>query len=245
MLSNTNKNGLWFNTEIGQGIISKKYFHEGEKSAHEMFTRISNCFSEPLRQPMYDALYNADFFPGGRSLYALGCKGKFKATPSNCYVLPTPTDDLKSIFKTVGEMAIIFSKGGGCGIDFSKLRPSGAKVNNVAKTSTGPISFMEVYNTVGGTISQNGRRGALLMAIDSSHPDVEEFLTLKQNNTSIQSANISIKFDDKFMESVIDDKEYELTFTVEDTGEVISRKINAKKFFYKFCEMNKDFAEPK
>ena len=243
-MSNTNKNGLWFETEVGAGIISKKYFHDGEKTAYEMFERISNCFSEELKPQVYNALVNADFFPGGRSLYALGCKGKFKATPSNCYVLPAPDDDLSSILDVGKEMAIIFSKGGGCGADLSKLRPRGAKVSNVAKTSTGAVSFMEIYNTIGGIISQNGRRGALLLALDCFHPDIEEFLEVKQNNTAIQSANISIKFDNAFMEAVADNTEYELHFKVNDTGENLSRRINAKDFFYKFCESNRKFAEP-
>ena len=243
-MSNTNKHEFWQATEFGKGITTKKYYHDGETSFADMSERISSCFSPNLKHFIEESLYSANFFPGGRSLYALGCKGKFKATTSNCFVLPTPLDNVDSIFNVGKEIAVISSKGGGCGVSLSKLRPRGAKVNNVARTSTGAVSFMELYNTIGSIISQNGRRGALLISLDCSHPDIEEFLSVKQDNTSIQAANISINFTDEFMKAVEDNAEYELYFKVESTGEEIKRKISARDFFMKFCEMNKEWAEP-
>lgn len=162
----------------------------------------------------------------------------------NCYILDKPEDNIESILDVAKRMARIFSFGGGCGIDISNLRPANAKVNNVARTSTGAVSFMNLYSAVGETITQNSRRGALLIALDCNHPDIEEFLTIKQNNDKVQGANISIKFTDEFMMAVEDNQDIELYFKVNATGEEITKTINAKEFFMKFCEAQYDYAEP-
>lgn len=162
----------------------------------------------------------------------------------NCYILDKPNDNIESIFDVAKRMARIFSFGGGCGIDISNLRPANAKVNNVARTSTGAVSFMNLYSAVGETIAQNSRRGALLIALDCTHPDIEDFLTIKQNNDKVQGANISIKFTDEFMNAVEDNQDVELYFKVNATGEEITKTINAKEFFMKFCEAQYDYAEP-
>ncbi len=234
----------WYEEPVGSEIIRKKYLHEGEKTFENMILRIAACFSEGIRDEIKSALQSADFFPAGRSLFALGCKGKFSATTSNCYVLPSPEDNLPSIFEAAKAMAIIFSKGGGCGINLSQLRPRGAKVQNAAKISSGAVSFAHFYNAVGSIINQNGRRGALLIGLNSDHPDVEEFLKVKQNNEMIQSANISILFDDSFMKAMEAGQKYQLRFDVKATGERIRRQIDAAEFFCRFCNANKDYAEP-
>lgn len=241
---------VWYEEEVGASIIKKKYLHEGEVHYNDMVCRITSCFDIDLRDKLAQALYSADFFPAGRSLYALGCKGKFSATTSNCYTLPSPEDNLPSIYDVGKEMAIISSRGGGVGINMSNLRPRGAKVKNTAKTSTGAVSFTELYNTTGGLISQNGRRGALLLGLNCNHPDLEEFLALKQNDTATQSANISILFDDLFLgcafkEPYADGSPiYRLNFTVKSSGEYITKDIDAGDFFRRFCEVNKVWAEP-
>lgn len=242
--SNTNFGGRWYETLAGHEITTKKYFHDGED--FEAFAkRVSGIFSNAeLRKIMKTALYRADFFPAGRSLYGAGSKGKFKASMSNCYILPSPEDNIESIFEIAKKMARIFSYGGGCGVSLSKLRPKGARVYNAAKTSTGAVSFMEIYDAAGNVIGANNRRAALLIGLDCSHPDIEHFLEVKKNNTKIQSANISILFNDEFMEAVRDNKEYTLRFDVETTGEKISKVINAREFFLKFARANYDWAEP-
>ena len=242
--SNTNIGGRWYETLAGHEITTKKYFHDGED--FEAFAkRVSGIFSNAeLRKTMKTALYRADFFPAGRSLYGAGSKGKFKASMSNCYILPSPEDNIESIFEIAKKMARIFSYGGGCGVSLSKLRPKGARVYNAAKTSTGAVSFMEIYDAAGNVIGANNRRAALLIGLDCSHPDIEHFLEVKKNNTKIQSANISILFNNEFMEAVRDNKDYTLRFDVETTGEKISKVINAREFFLKFARANYDWAEP-
>lgn len=236
--------GLWHETQVGSQIVSKKYLHEYE-DFEGFINRVSGVFSTPeLQQQIKQAMYDADFFLAGRSLYAAGSEGKFRASYSNCYILPMPEDNIESIFDVGKQMARIFSYGGGCGVSISNLRPNGARVYNAARSSTGSCSFMDIYDAIGGVIGAQNRRAALMIGLDSWHPDIEDFLTIKMNNDKIQSANLSILFHDDFMEAVKNNQEYELKFTVKSTGEVISKTINAKDFFMKFAEANSDFAEP-
>ena len=244
-LSNTNKYEKWYETKVGHEIISKKYFHEGETNFGEFAKRVGGVFNrQGLPYIISEAMDRADFFLAGRSLYSAGNAGKFKSSYSNCYIMPMPEDNIESIFDVAKESARIFSYGGGVGINISKLRPAGAKVGNAARTSTGACSFMEIYNAAGNVIGANNRRAALILGLECSHPDIEEFLEIKKNNTAIQSANISILFDDMFMQAVELDEQYLLHFKVEATGEFIARNINARDFFMKFAEANWNWAEP-
>jgi ribonucleoside-diphosphate reductase alpha chain len=233
----------WNETVIAKEILSKKYYHDGE-NFDDFVKRVSGIFSDKIKTDMYYALYNADFLPAGRSLYGAGSKGKFKASMSNCYIMPMPEDNIESIFDIASKMARISSYGGGVGLNVSKLRPNGAKVNNSAKTSSGAVSFLNIFDSVGQVIGSNGRRNAMIVGLNCTHPDIEEFLEIKRNNDKIQSANISILFTDKFMQAVKGNKSFELYFKVEATGEEIKKTINAKEFFMKFCEAQFDYAEP-
>lgn len=254
-ISNVNMYKVWWDDEIPQNIIKKKYMHDDELKIVEQegfdagfnafIKRVSSIFStKELQDFMAESIIDGTFLPAGRTLYAAGCKGKFRATTSNCYILPSPKDNIESIFDVGKEMARIFSFGGGAGINLSNLRPKGAKVNNSAKTSSGAVSFMDVYNVIGEVIGNNGRRSAILISLNCDHPDVEEFLTIKQNNDKIQGANISICFTDDFMTSVISNENFELHFKNEENGEEVKKEINARDFFRKFCEAQYDWGEP-
>ena len=254
-ISNVNMCKVWWDDEIPQNIIKKKYMHDDELKIVEkegfdagfnaFIKRVSSIFStKELQDFMAESIIDGTFLPAGRTLYAAGCKGKFRATTSNCYILPSPKDNIESIFDVGKEMARIFSLGGGAGINLSNLRPKGAKVNNSAKTSSGAVSFMDVYNVIGEVIGNNGRRAAILISLNCDHPDIEEFLTIKQNNDKIQGANISICFTDDFMTSVISNENFELHFKNEENGEEVKKEINARDFFRKFCEAQYDWGEP-
>lgn len=254
-ISNVNMYKVWWDDEIPQNIIKKKYMHDNELKIVEQegfdagfnafIKRVSSIFStKELQDFMAESIIDGTFLPAGRTLYAAGCKGKFRATTSNCYILPSPKDNIESIFDVGKEMARIFSLGGGAGINLSNLRPKGAKVNNSAKTSSGAVSFMDVYNVIGEVIGNNGRRAAILISLNCDHPDIEEFLTIKQNNDKIQGANISICFTDDFMTSVISNENFELHFKNEENGEEVKKEINARDFFRKFCEAQYHWGEP-
>ena len=234
----------WYDNEISRGILVAKYYHEGETTPQQFIDRVSSIFKGDFRERMKEYITDGDFSPAGRTLYAAGSRGKFKVSMSNCYILPSPEDNLESIFHSNYEIARIFSYGGGIGINISNLRPAGSRVHNVARTSTGAVSFMKIFNTTGEVISQNGRRGAQMVGLNCSHPDIYEFLHIKQNEEKLSSMNISILFTDEFMEAVRDDKEYTLRFHVESTGENIERTIRARDFFREFCETQWDWGDP-
>lgn len=234
--------GNWWETIIGKNILEKKYFHNGE-NFYTFLKRVTNPFPAEISSDLREAIINADFIPAGSILSGTGVKNR-KISLSNCYVAPSPNDTLKSIFDTGRDMGIIFSRRGGCGINLSKLRPKGATVHNSAVTSTGAVSFVKYYDNMAGIIGFEGRRAAMLVALEVQHPDIYDFLTLKCNDTEIQTANLSIIFSDEFMKCVVADMPFELHFKVEDTGEEISKIIDAKELFHKFCEVQWEWSEP-
>lgn len=234
--------GNWWETIIGKNILGKKYFHNGE-NFYTFLKRVTNPFSAEISSDLREAIINADFIPAGSILSGTGVKNR-KISLSNCYVAPSPNDTLKSIFDTGRDMGIIFSRRGGCGINLSKLRPKGATVHNSAVTSTGAVSFVKYYDNMAGIIGFEGRRAAMLVALEVQHPDIYDFLTLKCNDTEIQTANLSVIFSDEFMKCVVADMPFELHFKVEDTGEEICKLIDAKELFHKFCEVQWEWSEP-
>lgn len=135
--------------------------------------------------------------PAGSVMSGLG-NGK-PVSLSNCFVIDGPNDSLDSIFKVSSEHAQLSKRRGGCGYDISKLRPNGAKVNNSANTSSGAVSFMDLFSQVTNTIGQNGRRSALMLSISINHPDAKEFIEKKQDLTKVTGANVSIAITDDFM----------------------------------------------
>lgn len=159
-------------------------------------------------------------------------------------MIAPPEDEIESIFECAKKLARTYSYGGGCGVDISKLSPRGAKINNAAKETSGAVSFMELYSLVTALIGQNGRRGALMISIDCSHPDVAEFIELKTDLDKVTKANISIRIHEDFMEAVKKNEEYLLHYTRETTGEVIEKRVNARELFRRITETNWDYAEP-
>lgn len=143
----------WNLSELGMDIWKNKYQYNDE-SFDEWLHRVSGG-DEKIKQLIKDK----KFLFGGRILSNRGLdKLGNKVTYSNCYVLPPVGDSIEDIYKTCSDLAKTFSVGGGCGIDISKLRPNGAKVNNSAKTTTGACSFMDTFSQVTETIGQHGRR---------------------------------------------------------------------------------------
>ena len=226
--------------QLGIDIWNKKYRFENE-TFDEWLNRISNN-NEELKKQIIDK----KFLFGGRILAnrKLPERG-VKVTYSNCYVIEPPEDSIEDIFDCAKKLARTYSYGGGCGVDLSKLSPRGAKVNNTAKQTSGSVSFMDLYSLVTGLIGQNGRRGALMLSLSCEHPDLEEFINIKQNTDKVTKANISIRITDKFMAAVKNKEMFTLNFTRKETGETITKKVDAYEIFHKICESNWDWAEPK
>lgn len=146
-----------------------------------------------------------------------GCGTGALVSLSNCFVIGSPKDSYAEIMKTRSQQAQLMKRRGGVGYDLSQLRPRGAKVNNAAKSSTGAASFMDVCSDITNEVAQNGRRGALMLSMSINHPDIEEFITKKQDLTKVTGANISVKVTDEFMQAVENDKDYILRFPVDES----------------------------
>ena len=225
--------------QLGMDIWTKKYCQEGE-DFEIWLNRISGG-----NQEIAEYIRQKKFLFGGRILSNRGLQEQGrKITFSNCYVIAPPEDEIESIFDCAKKLARTYSYGGGCGIDISKLAPRGAKINNAAKETSGSVSFMDLYSMVTGLIGQNGRRGALMISIDCSHPDVQEFIELKTDLDKVTKANISVRIHEDFMEAVKKNEDYLLHYTRQATGEVIEKTVSARELFRRIAETNWDYAEP-
>ena len=239
-----NEEVLWAKDEVAYNVFRAKYAKDDMESPAMFCHRVASICDESIRDKVESLLASGTFFFGGRTMYLAGRKNEINAAGSNCYVVPIEDDTIEAIYEANKHMARIFSKGGGVGTDISILRPRNAKVNNAAKSSTGAVSFLDLFNETGNVISQHGRRGATMVSIDCSHPDIEELLDTKMKGDRLQSMNVSIKFTDEFMTAVDCDKPYTLKFDVKSTGEHIEKTIKAREFFKKFCECQWNWGDP-
>lgn len=235
----TVKEWLGEDNQLGIDIWTKKYAFEGE-NFDSWITRVSGGNKE-IAQYMKEK----KFLFGGRILSNRGLDrlGR-KVTYSNCYVIEPPKDEIESIFDCAKKLARTYSYGGGCGVDISQLSPKGAKINNAAKETSGAVSFMELYSLVTALIGQNGRRGALMISMDCSHPDILEFVELKTDLEKVTKANVSVRIYKDFMEAVKKGTDYILSYEREATGEVIKKRVPARALFKKITDTSWDYAEP-
>ena len=222
---------------LGISIWENKYQYNDE-TFEEWLDRVSNGDEELKR-----LIVEKKFLFGGRILANRGLDklGK-KVTYSNCYVLPQVEDNIESIYKTCSDLARTFSYSGGCGVDISLLRPKGMRVNNASEYTTGACSFMDTFSQVTATIGARGRRGALMLSIDCSHPDLEEFISIKNDLDKVTKANISVRITDDFMKAVKNDLDWELYFKTE--REEMRKVVKAKEVFKLLCKNNHEMAEP-
>lgn len=228
----------WLPNKLAHSTWRDKY-QNNDETFDEWLDRVSNGDPD-LKQLIVDK----KFIFGGRILANRGLQDQgTKITYSNCYVLKPPDDNIESIYDTCGKLARTFSYGGGVGIDISNLRPNGAPVHNAAKTTTGACSFMDTFAQVTDTIGQKGRRGALMLSMDISHPDIEEFIDKKTNTDKVTSANISVRVTDDFMNAVVTKQKYTCSYLLED-GSLITKEVDADKLFEKLAKNNWDYAEP-
>jgi ribonucleoside-diphosphate reductase alpha chain len=222
--------------QLSLDIWHKKYQVNGE-TFEEWLDRVSGG-NKDVRELIKDK----KFIFGGRILASRGVTGR-RVTYSNCYVITPPEDNIESIFNTAAKLARTYSYGGGCGIDISNLRPKGAIVHNAAKSTSGSVSFMDLYSQVTGLIGQAGRRGALMISISCKHPDIEEFINLKTKQGVCEKANISIRVSDDFMEAAIHDEDWITEFTSEETG-TITKTFKARDLLKLLAKRNWEWAEP-
>ena len=174
------------------GRIEQKYLEsETEVEGLSEYGKTRKLLSE---NDIYDLFKDFKYvIPQGSVMSSLG-NDNVIASLSNCVVVPPVFDSYGGIFHTDQQLAQLFKRRCGVGVDLSNLRPRGAQVSNSAGTTTGAVSFMDRFSNTTREVAQNGRRGALMLTMDIAHPDIEEFVTIKQDLSKITGANISSVF---------------------------------------------------
>ncbi len=190
--------------------------------------------------------YFKDFkyiIPQGSVMSTLG-NPNLIASLSNCIVLPEIYDSYSGIFYTDQQLAQLFKRRCGVGIDISSLRPAGTSVSNAAGTTTGAVSFMDRFSNTTREVAQNGRRGALMITLDITHPDIEQFISSKQDLSRITGANISIRLTDQFMKAVISDSEFTLKWPIDSSEPKYSKVVKASELWNTIIKCAHQTAEP-
>ncbi|MDB5056220.1 MAG: ribonucleoside-diphosphate reductase [Bacilli bacterium] len=205
--------------EIFESSIEKLTLTK-EKTPEELWTRLAGAMASVETTPEKKKEWTDKFkyilddwklVPGGR--IAAGADASDELTLFNCYVVPSPHDSRGGIMNTLSEMTEIMSRGGGVGINLSSLRPRRAVVKGVNGSSSGAVSWGGLFSYTTGLIEQGGsRRGALMLMINDWHPDLVDFITVKQTAGQITNANLSVCVSNGFMKAVKEDLDWELVF---------------------------------
>ena len=189
-------------------------------------------------EKFYEALEDFKFLPAGRITAGAGTARK--VTLFNCFVMGTIPDSMGGIFDMLKEAALTMQQGGGIGYDFSTLRPKGALVTGVAADASGPLSFMDVWDSMCRTIMSAGsRRGAMMATMRCDHPDIEDFITAKSDAARLRMFNVSVLITDAFMEAVKSDGQHDLVFD----GQTY-KTVSARGLWDKIMQSTYDYAEP-
>lgn len=226
-------------TSISEEIDAMKYRQEGE-SFDDKVKRMAGALNDtPEHQlELEDIFGNMRFLPAGRVQNAMGSRRI--TTAFNCFVSGIIDDNMKSIMKRAAEAAETMRKGGGIGYDFSRLRPRGDHINSLDSQSSGPVSFMGIFDAVCQTIASSGhRRGAQMGVLRVDHPDILDFIRAKRNSDKLTGFNISVGVTDAFMEALDNDTEYDLLF-----DGVVRGTLSAQMVWDEIMNSTWDWAEP-
>ena len=215
-----------------------------DKTVEDSWRRIASDLARVEKDPaqweekFYRALEDFKFLPAGRITAGAGTARK--VTLFNCFVMGTIPDSMGGIFDMLKEAALTMQQGGGIGYDFSTLRPKGALVTGVAADASGPLSFMDVWDSMCRTIMSAGsRRGAMMATMRCDHPDIEDFITAKSDAARLRMFNVSVLVTDAFMEAVKADGQHDLVFD----GKTY-KTVSARGLWDKIMQSTYDYAEP-
>lgn len=211
-----------------------------EESWRRVAKDLARVEAEPgiWEEKFYAALEDFKFLPAGR--IAAGAGTQRKVTLFNCFVMGTVPDDMGGIFDMLKEAALTMQQGGGIGYDFSTIRPKGALVKGVAADASGPLSFMDVWDSMCRTIMSAGsRRGAMMATLRCDHPDIEDFIAAKSDPARLRMFNVSVLVTDPFMAAVKADGDWDLLFEGQ-----IYKTLSARKLWDQIMQSTYEFAEP-
>lgn len=234
--------------DLAADVVRSKYLAPTEQGPMHMWSRIARAIASVEKdqefwyQKFLGLLFDFTFVPGGRVMHGAGREdARRRPTLSNCYVIPIEEDSLEGIYRCIEESAMVYRTGGGVGTDLSRLRPEGAPVNATIDHSPGATAFMNLFSESTNTVSQAGRRGALMLTLRVDHPDVERFVTIKNDprRQKVQYANISVLITHEFMQAVMNDAEFPLRW-----GGKVYRTVKAKELWFKIITNAHASAEP-
>ena len=221
--------------------MHRRLASEFARMEDKFITRKSNHLTE---REIYSYLKDFKYIvPQGSPMMGIG-NDYVNVSLSNCVVVDNPQDNVSSIMDAGKDLANLFKRRCGVGLDISDLRPAGAPVNNSARTTTGAWSFADFYSYVCRMIGQNGRRGALMISMDIRHPDIEAFVKMKQDLTKVTGANVSIKISDTFMKAVENKESFTLQFPVDAEEPEYTDDIDAVTLWHSIINSAATTAEP-
>ncbi|MDA3814389.1 MAG: vitamin B12-dependent ribonucleotide reductase [Candidatus Cloacimonetes bacterium] len=233
-------------TDNALTVLDKRYFRKDNDGKamedwNKMITRVAVNISngnKAKEKIYYDLLDSGNFLPNSPTLMNAG---NDLQQLSACFVLPLE-DSMESIFESIKNAALIHKSGGGTGFSFSRLREADARVRSTNGVSSGPISFLKVFNSATDAVKQGGtRRGANMAILNVDHPQILEFITCKENTQELTNFNLSVGITEKFMKAVYEDNEYSLISP--HTKEVV-KKLKARDVFDLIVKMAHQNGEP-
>ena len=235
---------------ISQQIWDMKYRFKSaggepvDATLEESWTRVAGALAEPEAEPelwrpqFEEVMRQLEFLPAGRVIAGAGTARQ--VTLFNCFVMGTVPDSMDGIFTHLREAALTLQQGGGIGYDFSTLRPKGAPVHGVGADASGPLSFMDVWDSMCRTIMSAGsRRGAMMATLRCDHPDIERFIDAKRDPARLRMFNLSVLVTDAFMQAVREDSPWELRFDGISHG-----SVSARGLWDRIMRATYDYAEP-
>ena len=216
---------LFKENDLCEKVWKEKYLMPDEELPSDRVKKITKEVNIPELEEVINA---GRFIPAGRILYGLG--RNTNVTYMNCYVTEILEDSVHGIFSTAEKIAEIYKTGGGVGLALTPLRPTNSYVNNAAEKTSGSVSFASIYNEVTKVIGMKNRRGALILLEDCQHPDIFDFVAMKDDDSKSQitSANISIIIRDNFMLAVQEDKDWDLWYPYEEKPMLVDKSIYFK-----------------
>jgi len=255
--------------EISTEVLIEKYAKGEEKTAEEVMIRVASALAEieppknrkKQAEEFLWAMQNG-FIPAGRVSSAAGTG--LETTLINCFVQPVGdsitnvVDSKPGIYTALAQSAETMRRGGGVGYNFSSIRPKGARVKGTGSSASGPISYMKVFDRSCETVESAGaRRGAQMAVLNVDHPDIREFITVKQEKGQLNNFNVSVGVSDAFMRAVEADQDFELVHKAEpndelkaagayqrEDGKWVYRKVKASEIWDLIMQSTYNAAEP-